>query len=204
MSNCRFERTRLSAVARSRLERAEAFFVDPANDALDIWLFDGQVMQAVAAGNLGDQLGGGGLRAVELQPAARTIAPLALLVEFSAGGPWMPSCYRELQCGRAFPPRKRGLALRAQGYGDASLVRPIDVLERLGAIQLDSVNVLARNHLLVPFARIGPYSTADLDASIYTQRQGFEYWGHMASWLPTHEYRHFLPRMARMRESTRG
>ena len=29
-------------------------------------------------------------------------------------------------------------------------------------------------------------------------------WGHMASWLPIHEYRYFLPRMARMRESTRG
>src|SRR5918911_2852235 len=26
----------------------------------------------------------------------------------------------------------------------------------------------------------------------------------MASWLPMHEYRYFLPRMARMRESTRG
>jgi uncharacterized protein YcaQ len=56
----------------------------------------------------------------------------------------------------------------------------------------------------VPFARIGPYSTADLHASIYTERRGFEYWGHMASWLPIHEYRYFLPRMARMRESTRG
>jgi uncharacterized protein YcaQ len=98
----------------------------------------------------------------------------------------------------------RGLALRAQGFGDPGLVEPIQVLERLGAIQLDSVNILARNHLLVPFARIGPYSTADLHASIYTQRRGFEYWGHMASWLPIHEYRYFLPRMARMRESTRG
>jgi uncharacterized protein len=98
----------------------------------------------------------------------------------------------------------RGLALRAQGFGDPSMVEPMDVLERLGAIQLDSVNILARNHLLVPFARIGPYSTADLHASIYTERRGFEYWGHMASWLPIHEYRYFLPRMARMRESTRG
>ena len=98
----------------------------------------------------------------------------------------------------------RGLALRAQRFGDPSIVEPMDVLERLGAIQLDSVNILARNHLLVAFARIGPYSTADLHASIYTERRGFEYWGHMASWLPIHEYRYFLPRMARMRESTRG
>jgi uncharacterized protein YcaQ len=98
----------------------------------------------------------------------------------------------------------RGLALRAQGFGDASLREPIDVLQRLGAIQLDSVNILARNHLLVPFARIGPYATDALQAAIYAQRRGFEYWGHMASWLPLDEYRYFLPRMARMRESTRG
>ena len=94
----------------------------------------------------------------------------------------------------------RGLALRAQGFGDTSLVEPVHVLERLGAIQLDSVNILARNHLLVPFARIGPYSTDALHAAIYAQRRGFEYWGHMASWLPIDEYRSFLPRMARMRE----
>src|SRR6058998_2890971 len=98
----------------------------------------------------------------------------------------------------------RALALRAQHFGDRRIGEPIDLLDKLGAIQMDSVNILARNHLLVPFARIGPYSTADLHASIYTERRGFEYWGHMASWLPIHEYRYFLPRMARMRESTRG
>jgi uncharacterized protein len=98
----------------------------------------------------------------------------------------------------------RGLALRAQQFGDPTLVEPIDTLDRLGAIQLDSVNVLARNHLLVPFARLGPYSTETLHASIYQQKRGFEYWGHMASWLPMAEYRYFLPRMARMRESSRG
>src|SRR5438270_4860921 len=98
----------------------------------------------------------------------------------------------------------RGLALRAQGFGDPSFVEPIDVVERLGAIQLDSVNILARNHLLVPFARIGPYSAEALRTAIYSEKRGFEYWGHMASWLPMAEYRYFLPRMARMRASTRG
>jgi uncharacterized protein len=99
----------------------------------------------------------------------------------------------------------RGLALRAQHFGDAThLAEPIDVLDRLGAIQLDSVNILARNHLLVTFARLGPYSTEAQHASIYHQRRGFEYWGHMASWLPMAEYRYFLPRMERMRASSRG
>jgi hypothetical protein len=98
----------------------------------------------------------------------------------------------------------RGLALRAQHFGDLGLVEPIDALERLGAIQLDSVNVLARNHLLVPVARLGPYSVEQLHASIYVHKRGFEYWGHQASWLPIQEYRYFLPRMARRRESARG
>jgi uncharacterized protein len=97
----------------------------------------------------------------------------------------------------------RGLALRAQCFG-ADELAPIDLLDRLGAIQLDSVNVLARNHLLVPFARLGPYSTHALHHAIYQHKRGFEYWGHMASWLPMPEYRFFLPRMQRMQRESRG
>jgi len=99
----------------------------------------------------------------------------------------------------------RGLALRAQRFGSPETTStPIDLLEQLGAIQLDSVNVLARNHELVPFARLGPYSLQQLQEAIYRDKRGFEYWGHMASWLPLAEYRYFLPRMQRMRHSTRG
>src|SRR6187200_374834 len=89
----------------------------------------------------------------------------------------------------------RALALRAQlfDFDGGPPAAPIEILRRLGAIQLDSVNVLARNHLLVPFARLGPYSVTDLYTSIYTAKGGFEYWGHMASWLPIEEYRFFLP-----------
>jgi uncharacterized protein YcaQ len=97
----------------------------------------------------------------------------------------------------------RAIALRAQGFGDRERT-PIGLLEHLGAIQLDSVNVLARNHLLVPLARVGPYDVRALQTAIYQQRRGFEYWGHMASWLPMQEYRYFLPRMQRLRELSRG
>jgi uncharacterized protein len=97
----------------------------------------------------------------------------------------------------------RGLALRAQWFASPPLEQPVELLERLGAIQLDSVNVLARAQLLTAYARLGPYSVQDLYNAIYAQRQGFEYWGHMASWLPMHEYRYFLWRMQRMRETTR-
>ncbi len=96
------------------------------------------------------------------------------------------------------------MALRAQAFGGSRPRKPIEILRRLGAIQLDSVNALTRSHHLIPFSRLGSYEVASLYRAIYERRQGFEYWGHMASWLPIEDFRHFLPRMARMREQTRG
>jgi uncharacterized protein YcaQ len=94
----------------------------------------------------------------------------------------------------------RGVVLRAQGFGDRLLIEPIDVLERLGAIQLDSVNVVARSHELVPASRVGPTSLAAMIRSVYAERRAFEYWGHAASWLPMAYYRQFRPRMVRLAE----
>jgi uncharacterized protein YcaQ len=99
----------------------------------------------------------------------------------------------------------RALTLRAQGFAGplAAPREPIDVLDLLGAIQLDSVNVVARTQDLVPFARLGPCSVPGMWRAIYAERRGFEYWGHAASWLPMAEYRYFRPRMARFRERHR-
>src|SRR5437763_11305244 len=75
ISNGRFVLTRigLSAIVRDGLERAQAFLVDPAHDAFNVGLLDRQVLQAVAGSHLGDQLGGGSVQAVELQPSTRTV-----------------------------------------------------------------------------------------------------------------------------------
>jgi uncharacterized protein YcaQ len=98
----------------------------------------------------------------------------------------------------------RAIVLRAQGFGVmAAGAAPVDVLDRLGAIQLDSVNAIARSQELVPASRLGPCSLAALVHEVYAQRRGFEYWGHAASWLPTADYRYFLPRMAYYRERHR-
>ena len=86
----------------------------------------------------------------------------------------------------------RRIALAAQGFdGSRREARPtrrklLHALQRLGLLQIDSVNVLVRSHYLPLFSRLGPYDTANLDAAAYAGRQRalFEYWGHQASLLP--------------------
>ena len=84
----------------------------------------------------------------------------------------------------------RRLALRAQGFGRARPAAPdrADVLggvRRLGVLQMDSVNVLARSHYLPLFSRLGPYPREALEDLAWGPRKGlFEYWMHEASLAP--------------------
>ena len=104
----------------------------------------------------------------------------------------------------------RRISLAAQGLaaptrraaGGQAALRA--ALERLGAIQIDSINVVARNHELVLAARAGAHDPAAFERLVYRRRAGFEYWGHAASFLPIGHYRLFLPRMRRMAAITRG
>ncbi|MBN8941260.1 MAG: YcaQ family DNA glycosylase [Rhizobiales bacterium] len=86
----------------------------------------------------------------------------------------------------------RRIALAAQGFGQPRAEVPARrrdlkaMIERLGVVQIDSVNVIARAHTLPGFSRLGRYDTADLDVLAYggRKRSLFEYWGHEASYLP--------------------
>ena len=99
----------------------------------------------------------------------------------------------------------RWLAIAAQGLDTprrAGARRPsaaqlARLLDRLGTLQLDAVNVLERTQFLVPFSRIGGYDLATLRGLTGPRGPWFEYWGHAASVMPSEMYPLFRWRMDR-------
>jgi uncharacterized protein YcaQ len=95
------------------------------------------------------------------------------------------------------------LAISAQKLDGASLGRRTgapakvqavsDVLEQLGAVQLDTISVLARSHELIPYARLGAVGRTAIEHAYWGGESGnehptgatsFEYWSHAACILP--------------------
>jgi uncharacterized protein YcaQ len=95
----------------------------------------------------------------------------------------------------------RCLALAAQGFGRPRPTGRVDarhlrrVVDDVGLLQLDSVNVFCRSHYMPVFSRLGPYPREALDRLAWHENPGgksrrpgqrdlIEYWGHEASLLP--------------------
>ena len=89
------------------------------------------------------------------------------------------------------PASARRIGLAAQGFGrprpDAVGTRQLNLLiQRLGLLQIDSVNVFERSHYLPVFARLGSYDKALLDALTFARRGPYtEYLAHVATFIPT-------------------
>jgi uncharacterized protein YcaQ len=87
----------------------------------------------------------------------------------------------------------RRIALTAQGFAEprpGAQGRRVDrrhfrrVLDTVGAVQLDTVNVVDRAHYLTFFARLGPYDREALGRWLHDSHDVWEFWGHAACFLP--------------------
>ncbi|MGW1270273.1 winged helix-turn-helix domain-containing protein [Streptomyces sp. NPDC002491] len=87
----------------------------------------------------------------------------------------------------------RRIALRAQGFlGTPDRKAGVrGVLRHLGAVQLDTISVLARSHELIPYARLGAVGRKTVEHAYWHDAHAFEYWSHAACILPIEEWPHF-------------
>ena len=84
----------------------------------------------------------------------------------------------------------RRIALAAQGFADRRPEAPakrhlLKTIDRLGLLQIDSVNVVSRTHYLPLFSRLGAYPRPLLEEIAWGKTPAlFEYWMHEASLAP--------------------
>jgi uncharacterized protein len=79
------------------------------------------------------------------------------------------------------------------------------LVRTIGCLQLDPTAIVARNHLLVLFSRLGPYDPKLVDALLWDERRLYEYWAHQASIVPTEDrglHAALPPRWARRNRTT--
>lgn len=88
----------------------------------------------------------------------------------------------------------RRIALAAQGFSrrmpDAVASRHLHrTMDRLGVLQIDSVNVFARSHYVPMFSRLGAYDPALLDRTFVSRTTHYvEYLAHEAAFMPVQDW----------------
>ncbi len=68
-------------------------------------------------------------------------------------------------------------------------------VEHLGYVQIDTINVIERCHHHILWNRIPEYRRADLRHAQSVDKSVFEYWTHALSYVPTGDFRFFMPAM---------
>jgi uncharacterized protein YcaQ len=102
-----------------------------------------------------------------------------------------------LETARTLAVYKQGLHRRPRVADRDAL---LDIVRRVGLLQLDSISVVARSHYLVMLSRAGLYDPVDLDALLYPERRLFEGWAHAACLIPVEDYEFFVPTLMARRE----
>jgi uncharacterized protein len=104
----------------------------------------------------------------------------------------------------------RRIALAAQGFARPRPAEPGTrdvqrVVDTVGVVQIDSVNVVVRSQYLPFFSRLGPYDRRLVDrARDVAPRRVVEYWAHEASLVPPSTWPLLDFRMRRAREDAWG
>jgi uncharacterized protein YcaQ len=93
----------------------------------------------------------------------------------------------------------RSLMLAAQGLHrrpskKATKQDVLRAVRRMGALQIDTIHVVARSPYLVLWSRLGDYDTRWLD-ELLAEGSLFEYWSHEACFLPAEDYPLYRHRM---------
>ena len=104
---------------------------------------------------------------------------------------------------RAVALDSQGLASPHNGAPDRDAVYA--AVERVGWVQIDTLQMVRRSQYLALWSRLGSYDTRHLDgllsggAGSAQGRRLFEYWRHAACLIPLAEYRYSLPQLRRYR-----
>ena len=97
--------------------------------------------------------------------------------------------------------RRAWLAIDAQGLakprpkGNVGRTHLRSMIDAIGQVQLDAINVVTRTQFLVPFSRLGGYDITHLQNMTGPGGEWFEYWGHAASIMPVGQQPQFRWRM---------
>ncbi|BAJ28725.1 MULTISPECIES: crosslink repair DNA glycosylase YcaQ family protein [Kitasatospora] len=133
-------------------------------------------------------------------PAAAAASPAAAKPRTAPAAPAAPAPVARITADHA-----RRLALRAQGLLGSPDRRAgaAGVLRQLGAVQLDTISVLARSHELVPYARLGAVGRRPVEQAYWGHGTAFEYWSHAACVLPMEDWPLFAFRRRAYRDKGR-
>jgi len=95
----------------------------------------------------------------------------------------------------------RRLALACQGLDGGwdlpeGKVGAVEVINRLGYAQIDTLHVVQRAHHHVVWNRFSGYCPEMLYELLAADRQVFEWWTHAAAYIPMDDFRFYAPRMS--------
>jgi len=70
-----------------------------------------------------------------------------------------------------------------------------DAVAHLGYVQIDTINVIERCHHHILYTRIPAYRRTDLRQAQSVDKTVFEYWTHALAYVPSRDFRFFMPDM---------